>query len=127
MFWRFITRRSIARLAVCLLVFASVQAVLTASAAHGARRVVDVTAFSTGTACPHDHSVTVCHTCAGHICLEQHCVVNQGSAPPALLTALTITIEPWPAAEAWAHPATAPPRATFVHSVSLPRAPPELS
>ena len=99
---------------------------LSASAAQGALRFVELTAAERTTA-PHDHSTTVCHSCAGHVCLEQHGTVDQASASPAVLAAVTITIEPWPAAEAWAHPPTAPPRAAFVHFISLPRAPPELS
>ena len=126
MIWGFFTRRSIARLAVCLLVFAGLQSALSASAAHGARAFIEVSALPNGTTAPHDHTTTICHSCPDHVCLEQHGALNQASVPPAVLAAVTITIEPWPAAEAWAHPPTAPPRAAFVHFISLPRAPPEL-
>jgi hypothetical protein len=118
---------SIARLAICMLLLASLQAALGVSAAQGARRFVELTAPS-GTACPHDHSITVCHSCPGHICLEQHGALDQANGAPALAAiAGIITIEPWPAAEAWAHPPTAPPRSASVHFRPLPRAPPALS
>lgn len=124
---RLFIRRSIARLGVCLLVFASLQIALSASAAQGAARFLELTAAIEKTSTPHDHSTTICHSCPGHLCLEQHGALDQGSGPPALLATASISIEPWPAAEAWAHPPTAPPRAEFVHFISLPRAPPELS
>ena len=125
---RLLTFRLMARLAVCLLLFASLQASLSASAAEGARSFLEVTSALDRTSAPHDHTTTVCHSCPDHLCLEQHGTLNQGSSPPALLAAVgTITIEPWPAAEAWAHPPTAPPRAEFIDFISLPRAPPELS
>ena len=128
MFQRVFSRRTIAVFAVYLLFFASLQAALSASADHGVRRFVEVTALPGSTRAPHDHATTVCHSCAGHFCLEQHGALGHASAAPAVLVAITMTIEPWPAAEAWAHPPTAPPRATFVHFISLPRAPPpELS
>ena len=121
-----LARRCTARLALCLLLFASLQAVLNAPAAQGARGYVEVTAALGGTNPTHDHTTTVCHSCPGHLCLEQHGAFDQASGPPALLAdAGAITIQPWPAAEASAHPPTAPPRAGFVHFVSLPRAPPE--
>lgn len=125
---RLISRGSIARLAVCLLLFASLQASLSASSAAGGHRFLEVTAALDTTNAAHDHATTVCHSCPGHLCLEQHGTLDQASGSPALLdVADTITIEPWPAAEAWAHPPTAPPRAAFIHFISLPRAPPELS
>jgi hypothetical protein len=128
MFRRLFTFRSIARLAVCLLLFASLQASLSASQAEEAQRFVETTSALDKTTAPHDHATTVCHSCADHLCLEQRGDFDQASGPPAVLAAAgTITIEPWPAAEAWAHPPTAPPRAAFIHFISLPRAPPELS
>jgi hypothetical protein len=128
MIWRLFTSRSIARLAICLLVFASLQASLSASQAEGAQRFVEITSALDKTTAEHDHATTVCHSCKDHLCLEQHGTLDQASGPPAVLAlAGTITIEPWPAAEAWAHPPTAPPRAAFIHFISLPRAPPELS
>ena len=124
---RLITRRSIARLAICLLLLAGLPAVLNASSAQGAPRFLALTAALDKTNTPHDHTNTVCHSCPVHLCLEQHGTLDQTSGPPALLAAAgTITIEPWPASEGWAHPPTAPPRAGFIHFISLPRAPPEL-
>jgi hypothetical protein len=122
-----LTYRSIGRLAISLLLLVSLQAALSASAAQGARLFVELSAAPGGTTAPHDHSTTVCHSCPGHICLEQHGAADQASGPPVLLAAAAIAIEPWPAAEAWAHPPTAPPAAAFIHFVSLPRAPPRLS
>ncbi len=128
MFRRLLTFHSIARLAVCLLLFVSLQASLSASPAEGARRFVEITSALDKTTTPHDHETTVFHSCADHLCLEQHGDFDQASGPPTVLAAAgAITIEPWPAAEAWAHPPTAPPRAAFIHFISLPRAPPELS
>jgi len=127
MFWGFYTRRSIARLAACLLVFASLQAALSQSGADRARLPVEGVAFPSETTGRHDHTTTVCHSCTGHVCLEQHGALGHTPAPLAVLASATVAIEPWPAAEVWAHPPTGPPRAAFVHFISLPRAPPELS
>lgn len=125
---RLLTRHSIARLAIFLLVFASLQAVVNASAGQGARRFAEVASALAQTNPLCDHTKTVCHSCSGHLCLELHGAFDQASGPPALLAdAGAVTIEPWSAAEAWAHPPTAPPRGAFIHFVSLPRAPPELS
>ena len=124
---RLLTDTWIARLAICLLLLAGLQAVLNAPSAQGAFRFAERTAALDKTNAPHDHT-TVTHSCPDHLCLEQHGAFDQASGPPALLAAGgAITIEPWPAAEAWAHPPTAPPRSEFIHFISLPRAPPELS
>ncbi|MGE3279990.1 MAG: hypothetical protein AB7O13_03125 [Alphaproteobacteria bacterium] len=125
---RLFTSRAIARLAICLLVFASLQASLSASAAQGAPRFLELSAALEKTSAPHDHGTTICHSCPDHLCFEQHGTLDQPSGPTALLAAASImTIEPWPAFEGWAHPPTAPPRSEFIHFISLPRAPPELS
>lgn len=124
---RLLTAPPMARLAVCLLLFIGLQAGLSAAPAEGRHRFVELTSGLDKTTALHDHATTVCHSCPDHLCLEQHGALNQGTSPPAVLAAGTVTIDPWPEAEAWAHPPTAPPRAAFIHFVSLPRAPPELS
>ncbi len=122
------THRLVARIALALLLFASLQAVLSPAAAESMRRYAELTAAAGGLAPRHDHKTTICHSCPDHICLEQHGAFARGSAPPLLLAdAGTATIEPWPSSQSWAHPPTAPPRAGFIHSISLPRGPPHLT
>ena len=116
-------RCAFARLAVCLMVFAGLHAIAMPSAAHGERRFIEVSA-SKASPC-HHHGTTICHSCPGHICLELHGLFDQGSVPPALSLLSNIgIIEPWPAADAWAPPLTAPPAKSLLHHAARPRAPP---
>ena len=103
-------RQWAARLALVLIVFAVIQPALIAPAGASALRYMDVSfKAGSGEGARHNHDHTLCHSCAGHICLEQHGTLDQ---PPILLLALplstAILIAPVRAA-LWPHPATAPP------------------
>jgi hypothetical protein len=116
-------RQWAARLALLLIVFAVIQPALAASARAGALRYRDVS-LNTGTGgARHDHDRTLCHSCAGHVCLEQHGALDQ---PPILLLALppstAILIAPVRAA-LWPHPPTAPPLRRIAQACRA-RAPP---
>jgi hypothetical protein len=117
-------RQWAARLALLLIVFAVIQPALVAPAGASALRYMDVS-FNAGSGegARHNHDHTLCHSCAGHICLEQHCTFDQ---PPILLLALpsssSILIAPVRAA-LWPHLATAPPLWRIAQACR-PRAPP---
>jgi hypothetical protein len=116
-----------ARLALLLIVFAVIQPALATPAGASALRYRDVSLKAgTGERVRHDHDHTLCHSCAGHICLEQHGTLDQ---PPILLLApppgTAILIGPVRAA-LWPHPATAPPLWRIAQACR-PRAPPFLA
>src|SRR5262245_7891355 len=101
-------RQWAAHLALMLIVFAVVQPALVAPAGAGPLRYVDLP-YKAGSISPrHDHGHTLCHSCAGHICLEQHGALDQPQTlaiplPPAyslLIPSVRVIV--------WPHPATAP-------------------
>lgn len=118
-------RRTVVQLALSLVLLASLQAALYPAAAYGVNRFVDLSAGrSGGDATRHDHATVICHSCPGHICLEQHNLMIKASVPPAILPgALQVMIVTWPTHESVAHPPIAPPP-PFVASAARPRAPP---
>ena len=103
-------RQWAARLALLLIVFAVIQPALAAAARAGALRYRDVSLNTgTGGGARHNHDHTLCHSCAGHVCLEQHGALDQPQIPIiALPPAYSLLIPPVRVA-LWPHPATAPP------------------
>jgi hypothetical protein len=120
-------RKWAARLALVLIVFAVIQPALTAPAGASALRYMDASLKAgSGGGGRHNHDHTLCHSCAGHICLEQHGTLDQ---PPILLLALpsSSAILFTPVREAlWPHPATAPPLWRIAQACR-PRAPPHFA
>jgi hypothetical protein len=116
-------RRWAACLALLLTCFASVQPVLAASRGPGQLRYLDVSLVSSGSGERHDHRQVLCHSCAGHICLEQHGALDLPSLPLAILPAAADEIPVQPVAALWPHPPTAPPAERVGYSPQA-RAPP---
>jgi hypothetical protein len=116
-------RQWAARLALLLVVFAVIQPALVAPAGASALRYRDVSLNGGSGGARHNHDHTLCHSCAGHVCLEQHGPLDQ---PPILLLALppstAIPVAP-ERATLWPHPATAPPLWRIAHACRA-RAPP---
>ena len=117
-------RRWVARLALLLTLFAVLQPALAASMRPGSYRYVDFPVRATAdTRSPHDHEHVVCHSCPGHICLEQHGRID---LTPQALISQPGEVETWEPPEApvlWPHPPTAPPSRRIALR-SQPRAPP---
>jgi hypothetical protein len=117
-------RRWAARLALLLIVFAVLQPALGAPVGAGPLRYIDVSLkAANGSGAWHHHGHTLCHSCAGHICLEQHGALDQAPIPlvaPRPWYALPI---PWVQVALWPHPATAPPLRRIAQAPQA-RAPP---
>jgi hypothetical protein len=117
-------RQWAARLALLLIVFAAIQPALAAPAGASALRYRDISLNAgTGSGARHDHDHTICHSCAGHICLEQHGSLDES---PIFLLAVpvgtAILIAPVQAV-LWPHPPTAP-LLWRIAQACRPRAPP---
>lgn len=88
-------RRAVVRLAIAAIVLAALVPVTSSRAAThaGPRTYIDLAPASAALA-RHDHAKTICHSCAGHLCLEQHDVAADAQLPPALPAPDTIIAPP---------------------------------
>lgn len=113
-----------ARLALLLTLFATIQPALAALDGDATIRFFDFAVTAGAGGAPHNHNHTLCHNCAGHVCLEQHGAFDTASPPPAILPRpgtlippLTVSVYLWP------HAPTAPP-AQLIGRAFRARAPP---
>jgi hypothetical protein len=103
-------RQWAARLALLLIVFAVIQPALAAPAGAGPLRYMDVSfKAASGGGARHNHDYTLCHSCTGHICLEQHGALDQPQIPLVALPPAYSLLIPPVRVVLWPHPATAPP------------------
>lgn len=117
-------RQWTARLALLLAVFSVLQPALAAPEGVGTIRFFDLAAAAGPSGATHNHAHTLCHNCAGHICLEQHGAFDTVSPPPAILPPPSALARP-PAASVylWPHAPAAPP-ARLIGRAFRARAPP---
>lgn len=120
-------RRWAAWLAVLLTVFTLIQPTLAAPGRTAALRYMDIALTAPGSGgARHDHDHTLCHSCAGHVCLEQHGSLGQTPIPFFMPPAGYALLIPRVEAVLWPHPPTAPPLRRIAQTPQA-RAPPSIT
>lgn len=119
-------RRCAVHLALLLIVFTLIQPAFVAPAGAGPLRYVDLPYKAGSAGTRHDHGHTLCHSCAGHICVEQHGALDQPQIPAIALPPAYSLLIPPVRVILWPHPATEPPLRRIAEA-SQARAPPLLA